>query len=177
MNANLQTVTDKRAVRITLLWIGIFALIVFVLLVVTLWRTPVVTTLRCTRKNNLCTFTQMRRNQTQNWPVALASLRRAHVVFPSHRGRGVGGYEVYLDGTHANYYFSIYNSLEEAAAVVDSINKFFADDTQPELVIEHDESSLNSLAWVLMIIMPVFVIGMLVFAWRRTMPDSLGPDQ
>jgi hypothetical protein len=172
VNANLPPADSNRAARITLLCVGIFTLVLFVFLGVILWRNPVVTTLRCSRENNLCMFTQIRRNRAQNWPVALDSLSEAHVVYPKrgNRGRGVGGYEVYIRGTRGDYYFAIYDTLSAATSVAGSFNAFLANGAQSGLFIVRDESSMNALAWILMIAMPVFIIGALVFAWRKLPP-------
>ena len=168
MNTNPQPATSNRAVRITLLGVGAFALVLFVFLGLVLWQNPVRTILQCSRATNLCSITQARHNQTQTWPVALDSLTGARVVHTSSVGlRGAGGYQVYLQDAHASYYFTVYNTLTSAAAAVKSINDFIAESAQPELVIVHDESSMNTLAWILMIFMPLLVIGMLVFAWRK----------
>ncbi|MGH8413690.1 MAG: hypothetical protein ACRESX_03060 [Gammaproteobacteria bacterium] len=95
----------------------------------------------------------------------------AHVVYPVHSVglRGApAGYAVYPHGTRGNDYFTIYNTLSGATSAVPNVNGFLANGAQPELVIVHDESTMNIVAWILMIVMPLFVIGMLVFAWSKT---------
>lgn len=157
--------------RITLLGVGAFAMVLFAFLGEILWQNPTRTTLQCRRSTNICKLTQLRRNQSHTWPVALDSLAGARVVYPVHgvgnRG-GPGGYQIYIYDWHANYFFTEYDSISAADAVNKKINGFLTDKNQPELVIVRDESNLNLVAWILMIVMPIFVIGMLLFAWRKT---------
>jgi hypothetical protein len=170
MNTSQQPDSGNRAVRITLLGVGAFALLLFVFLGWILWQSPMRTTLQCVRSSNVCKLTQLRRNQSHTWPVALDSLAGARLVYPLHgvgSARGPGSYQVYLYDRHANYYFTEYNSFSAAEAVNKKINGFLTDKNQSELVIVHDESNLNLVAWILMIIMPAFIISMLVFAWRK----------
>jgi hypothetical protein len=173
MNTSQQPDSGNRAVRITLLGVGAFALLLFVFLGWVLWQNPIRTTLQCLRSTNTCKLTQLRRNQSHTWPVALDSLAGVRLVYPVHyvgSARGSGSYQVYLYDRHANYYFTEYDSFLAADAVKKKINGFLTDKNQPELVVVHDESSLNVLAWILMIIMPAFVIGILAFAWYKLPP-------
>ncbi|MGH8320989.1 MAG: hypothetical protein ACRESI_03435 [Gammaproteobacteria bacterium] len=171
MTTTLKSPASNRAVRITLVAVGTFAVLLFVFLGVMLWQNPTKTTLRCTRATNACTLVQIRRDGMHSWPLALNSLINAHIVYPVHSVglRGApAGYEVYLHGTHGDDYITIYNTLSGATSMVLSINEFLAHGAQPELVIVHDESTVNTVAWILMLVMPLFVIGMLVFAWHKT---------
>jgi hypothetical protein len=41
-------------------------------------------------------------------------------------------------------------------------------DTDQQAATNNDESNLNLVAWVLIIVMLIFIIGMLLYAWHKT---------
>jgi hypothetical protein len=176
MNINSQQKSSNRNVRITILVVGVFAIMLFVFLGTQLLNNPSITVLQCTRANNSCTLTLTMQKQTKTFTFKLNTLIGARVVYPLlgvGSAHGSSGYQVYLYSKQTHFYVTEYNSLSDANSAKKKINEFLLDKSQPELIVGQDEGGMNAMAWILMGIMPLLVIGALTFAWRKLKNPNL----
>ncbi|HTT02987.1 MAG TPA: hypothetical protein VMG11_12960 [Steroidobacteraceae bacterium] len=165
MSSRPPTALDDRS-RLTLRVVVVFGLLMVVFVGRLLAQNPLTSRLTCEHASGLCTIAQVLRRSTQHWVVPLRNIKGAEIP-PRHGGRPSTSYTVSLRVANRDYYFTSYNSRSTALGVIARINAFLKDPSAPPLVIEHDERTLNSIAWILMILVSIALLGMGAWTFRR----------
>ncbi len=158
--------SSNRTIRISVAAAGIFILAVCLFFGMRVLHAPGRTVMQCKRATNECQLVRNEQNKIQMMSVRLNTLTGARVVYPTHTDTS-SDYQVYLYAVGTHYLVATYKSLSSADDAKQKIIDFITDKTRAEFVLGQSQDSLDTAAWVVLVIMSLVAAGMLLSAWRK----------
>ncbi|MDE2235921.1 MAG: hypothetical protein KGL13_02560 [Gammaproteobacteria bacterium] len=158
--------SNNRSIRITVSAAGIFLISLILFFGLRMLHAPGRTVMQCKRATNECQLMIHGQNKVQSMQIRLNTLTGARVAYPTHTDTS-SDYQVYLYAAGVNYPVATYKSLSSADDAKQKIIDFIKDKSRAEFVLGQSQDSLDTAAWVILVIMSLVVAGMLLSAWRK----------
>lgn len=158
---------SRRTARIALIVFSIVGLLLLGLIgSFALPQNPVRIRLHCDRADGQCVFEQDFHHEIRRRPFRVGALGAASVV-RTHAMRGGGRSSVSFNVGVRRYFYASYALPGSAAKAAATINAFVANPAQPRLEIIEDDRALTRLAWSLLALAALAIVGVSVFSWRK----------